>query len=53
VDVTPCQPCVILASTNLADWTPVLTNTLTSNSWHVTLPGAPLAQAFYRAQSIR
>ncbi len=53
VDVTPNQPCVILASTNLVNWTPVLTNTPTSNSWHVTLSSTPNPTAFYRAQSSR
>jgi hypothetical protein len=40
----------ILASTNFVDWLPMLTNTLSSNSWHVTLSAAGRPQQFFRGQ---
>ena len=46
---TAGQRYVLLSSSNLADWTPVQTNTLASNSWHVVLPASNSA-SFYRGQ---
>ncbi|HWI59304.1 MAG TPA: glycoside hydrolase family 44 protein, partial [Bacillota bacterium] len=41
---------IIHASTNFADWIPVQTNTLSSNSVRLLLPGIGGPQRFYRAQ---
>jgi hypothetical protein len=46
---TAGQQYVLLSSSNLADWTPVQTNILTSSSWHVVLP-ANSSPSFYRGQ---
>ena len=43
------QKYVIQSATNLVDWVSIVTNTPTSNSWHVTLP-ATNSPAFYRAK---
>lgn len=51
LDVTPNQRYVIQASTNLTFWVPVLTNTPSSNSWHVTIPASSAPRTFYRAQT--
>ena len=46
---TAGQRYVLLCSTNLADWTPMQTNTLSSGSWHIVLPAA-CPCSFYRGQ---
>ncbi len=46
---TAGQRYVLLSSTNLADWAPVQTNTLSSSSWHIVLP-ANGPRSFYRGQ---
>jgi hypothetical protein len=46
---TTGQRYVLLSSTNLADWTPIQTNTLASSSWHLVLPTGGLRN-FYRGQ---
>ena len=46
---TASQRYVLLSSTNLADWTPIQTNTLASSSWHVVVP-AYRSPGFYRGQ---
>jgi hypothetical protein len=46
---TAGQRYILLSSSNLADWTPVQTNTLASSSWHIVLPAdGPLR--FFRGQ---
>ncbi len=46
------QRYVIQSSPDLVNWTSVLTNTPTSNSWHVILPASNHSQAFYRGKWI-
>ena len=46
---TAGQRYVLLSSSNLADWTPIQTNTLASSSWHIVLP-ANSSPSFYRGQ---
>ena len=43
------QRYLLLSSSNLADWTPLRTNTLASSSWHVALP-TNSTPSFYRGQ---
>jgi hypothetical protein len=43
------QRYVIQSATNLFNWVSVVTNTPTSNSWHITIP-ATNRQTFYRAK---
>ena len=40
----------ILSSTDFVNWSPVQTNTLISNSWHVTLSATSQPPQFYRGQ---
>jgi hypothetical protein len=49
LDGTVGQRYVLLSSGNLADWAPVLTNTLASSSWHIVLP-VDASLRFYRGQ---
>jgi hypothetical protein len=44
------QSYVLQSTTNFINWSPVLTNTLTSNSWHVLLPINTRQAIFYRAR---
>jgi len=46
---TAGQRYVLLTSSNLADWTPVQTNTLAGGSWHIVVPANGLL-SFYRGQ---
>jgi hypothetical protein len=39
-------------TTNLIDWTSILTNTPASNSWHVVLPVTNRPQTFFRAKTL-
>ena len=45
----PGQSYVLQSTTNWIEWTAFQTNSLTSNSWHTTLPLLP-GQRFYRAR---
>jgi len=48
---TPGQTNVLMASTNLLDWTPLVTNALVGGSWTVTDSNAPsFPRRFYRAE---
>jgi hypothetical protein len=46
---TAGQRYVVLSSTNLANWGPVQTNTLSNSSWHIVLPASG-PRSFYRGQ---
>jgi hypothetical protein len=46
---TAGQRYVLLSSSDLANWVPVQTNTLSSSSWHIVLP-ANGPRSFYRGQ---
>ena len=39
-------------TTNFVSWTTLQTNTLSSNSWHTTLPTLPAQRLFYRVQQL-
>ncbi|HWX21313.1 MAG TPA: glycoside hydrolase family 44 protein [Candidatus Binatia bacterium] len=47
---TAGQRYVILSSSNLVNWVPVQTNTLSSSSWHLVLPATNGPRSFYRGQ---
>ncbi|MCX6903292.1 MAG: immunoglobulin domain-containing protein [Verrucomicrobia bacterium] len=54
VEGTPGRLCVVETSTNLADWTPLLTNTLSATAWEfndLNVSNAP--SRFYRARLLR
>jgi hypothetical protein len=44
------QRYVLQSTTDFRSWAPVVTNTLSSNSWQFTLPVTNLPAQFYRAQ---
>jgi hypothetical protein len=44
------QRYVLLSTVDFRAWTAVMTNTLSSNSWHAVLPPSSAPQTFYKAQ---
>ena len=44
------QSYVLQSTTNFINWSPIQTNTLTSNSWHVLVPVSKNQPIFYRAR---
>lgn len=48
LDGTAGQRYILLSSTDLRTWLPVLTNLLADSSWHIVLPA--INRSFYRAQ---
>jgi hypothetical protein len=50
IDALAGQKYVLQSSSNFLTWTPVVTNTMASNSLHVLLPPPLFNQRFYRAQ---
>ena len=48
----PGRSYTLQATTNFVQWSSILTNTLTSNSWQTILPAMPAQSVFYRAQEL-